>query len=159
MLSLFEEGSRPYGATLSERGRVRERGGDFDGALADYTAALEIAPDLPGPLVGQGRLLIRAGDIERAEQSLRRAIELHDSGIARDLLGGLALLRGDYQEAFDFYQAMLDNPHPDDDAIAYYGTGVARIRMGDEAGRADIQRAEQVYPGVNEGFEERGIRP
>lgn len=160
MLAFYEEGSPGRGATLAWRARAKERGGDPVGALADYDAALAINPNSGGALLGRGRLLLEAGDFGAAEQTLLRSIEVHDSGIARDLLGGEALIRGDYQEALVYYEAAMETDWaPGPNATALYGRGVARLRLGDEGGREDLALAIQTYPTIAESFEERGIRP
>jgi tetratricopeptide (TPR) repeat protein len=160
MRRLFGEGNQGDSAVLSWRAQARERAGDAAGALADFNAALAIRPDLPGALLGRGRLLLEAGEFEAAQQTLQRSIELHDSVIARDLLGGQALLRGNHQAALEYYGAILEREGSDPmDVVGYYGRGVARLRSGDEQGREDIARAEELNPRVTEGFVERGINP
>jgi tetratricopeptide (TPR) repeat protein len=160
MRRLFGEGNRGDSSVLSWRAKARERAGDSAGALADYDAALEINPNSGGALLGRGRLLLEAGAFEAAERTLLRSIEVHDSGIARDLLGGQALLRGDYQEALNYYEAAMETDWaPGPNATALYGRGVARLRLGDEGGREDIALAIRTYPTIAESFEERGIRP
>lgn len=160
MRRLFGERNQGDSAVLSWRAQARERAGDTAGALADYNAALAIRPESPSALLARGRLLLEAGEFEAAQQTLQRSIELHDSVIARDLLGGQALLRGDHQAALEYYSAILDRDGSDPmDVVGYYGRGVSRLRLGDEQGRDDIARAEELNPRVTGGFEERGIRP
>lgn len=155
-----EQGSRVHAAALVWRAEAKEAAGDAVGALTDYDAALVTLPESGSALLGRGRLLLAAGDFAAAEETLHRAIAVNDSVIARDMLGGLALLRGDYEQALDYYNAVVEREGDDPmDVIGYYGRGVARLRMGDEEGRADIQRAEELSPTVRQHFEERGIRP
>ena len=154
-----QEGSRGYAAALLWRAHAKESAGDIAGALADYDATLEIWPESGSGLLGRGRLLLETGNFAAAEQTLHRAIEVNDSVIARDMLGAHALLRGDFQEAHDYYDAVLEREGDDPmDVVGLYGRGAARLRMGDEAGRADIERAEELSPTVRQHFEERGIR-
>lgn len=111
-------------------------------------------------LLGRGRLLLAAGDLVAAKETLHRAIEVNDSVIARDMLGAHALLRGDFQEAYDYCDSAPEREGSDPmDVVGLYGRGIARLRMGDEAGRADIERAEELSPTVRQHFEGRGIRP
>jgi len=155
-----EEGSRGYAFALLGRAHAKEAAGDIVGALADYDAALEIWPESGSGLLGRGRLLLETGNFAAAEQTLQRAIEVNDSVIARDMLGAHALLRGDFQEAHNYYDAVLEREGEDPmDVVGLYGRGVARLRMDNEEGRADIQRAEELSPTVRQHFEERGIRP
>lgn len=155
-----EEGSPGYASALIWRAQAKEAAGDAAGALADYDASLALWPDSGSGLLGRGRLLLAAGDFAAAQQTLHRAIEVHDSVIARDMLGAHALLRGDFQEAHDYYNAVLEREGDDPmDAVGYFGRGVARLRMGEEEGRADIERAERMSPRIRQEYEALGIRP
>lgn len=160
MVGVYDEGSRARAAALTSRADAKEAAGDPAGALADYNAALAIWPENGFGLLGRGRLLLAAGDLAAAKETLHRAIEVNDSVIARDMLGAHALLRGDFQEAYDYYDSALEREGSDPmDVVGLYGRGIARLRMGDEAGRADIERAEELSPTVRQHFEGRGIRP
>jgi tetratricopeptide (TPR) repeat protein len=160
MLEFYEEGSGGYGSVLTWRAKAKERTADVAGARQDYEAALEINPDNPTALLRMGGIFLDAGDLHNARTYLHRSIEVHDSGIARDLLGGNALLRGDYQEALKYYDELMETDWaPGPNATALYGRGVARLRLNDEGGRTDIQLAEETDPTVAERFQERGIRP
>jgi tetratricopeptide (TPR) repeat protein len=149
--------SRGYAAVVTWRAQAKEQNGDATGALRDYEDALRIWPDAPSALLGIGRLHLAQGDLAAAQPYLRRAIEAHDSGIASDMLAAHALQNGDAEMALREYEAWLVR-HPDNE-LALYGRGIARLRGGDEGGREDIARAEQISPRIRESFEERGIRP
>jgi len=160
MLTLYDENTGGYAAVLTWRAQAKEQSGDADGALADYRRALEIWPDAPIALLSAARIYMARDDLSTARPYLQRAIEAHDSVIARDLLAGEALLRGDNRTALNYYDAILARDEDDPmDAIGFYGRGLARLRMGDDGGRADIERAEQMSPRISESFAERGIRP
>jgi tetratricopeptide (TPR) repeat protein len=155
MLPLYEEGSRGYGAVLTWRAQAKESNDDVAGAQRDYEEALNIDPDNPSALLGLGGILLDAGDLTGAQRYLHRSIEVHESGRAADMLGGYALRHDENRAAFDYYDDLLDRV-PDHE-IALYGRGVARLRLGDEGGRVDIEKARAGYPNVDREFAERGI--
>ena len=60
------------------RGRLRDLGGDREGALADYNCAIQIAPNYAKAYVNRGLLRDRLGDRQGALADYDRAIELDD---------------------------------------------------------------------------------
>jgi hypothetical protein len=60
---------------LHARGLLRERAGDFAGALADQQAAAATFPDLREAATAAGRLQARQGDLAGAERTLRGALD------------------------------------------------------------------------------------
>jgi tetratricopeptide (TPR) repeat protein len=155
MLEFYEEGTGGYGAVLTWRARAKERAGDVEGAEQDYEAALEINPDNGFALLGMGGILLDANELHRAETYLHRSIEVHGSGRAADMLGGYALQHDENELALKYYGDLLERV-PDHE-IALFGRGVARLRLGDEGGRVDIENARAGYPHVDREFAERNI--
>ena len=155
ILAFCELNSDGCAATLAWRGEAKEALGDWAGAQRDYEESLAIAPELGGTLLGLGRVHLAQDDLASAERYLNRAIEVNDSGIGRDLLGGHALKRGDYEEALSRYEDLLasqpDNP------IGFFGRGLARLATGDERGHHDITHARAEWDGVDEHFGQRGL--
>lgn len=60
----------------AERGNKAVRGGRFEAALAAYTAALEIDPELPDIRQRRGATLAHLGRLDEAVSEFRQAIEL-----------------------------------------------------------------------------------
>src|SRR5205085_5768301 len=58
-----------------ESGKVQERLGDVDGALADFREAVRLAPSYAQPRWQLGNTLLRAGTREEAVRELRHAAE------------------------------------------------------------------------------------
>ena len=96
---LLEEDSRDVEA-LAGMGRILDRNGDRDEALAHYLGALELGPERPDLHVRAARLLRLQGEIEAAAQHLRSALLLDPrQASAAYELGLVALARGDLDEA------------------------------------------------------------
>lgn len=119
----------------STRGDARDEGGDVTAALRDYGSALELDGENPAALLGRGRILVASGQLDAAEPVLRRAIELHQSGEANDLLGQIMVRRGEFVEAITFFNAAL-NQEPRS-ATALAGRARAKQRLGDTDGAAN----------------------
>lgn len=92
-------------ATLTNRGIVRINSGDSAGALADYDAALALAPDSAAAHANRGLALLHQGRDRDAETALSVAIELgpprpevayYARGLARESLGQLRSAYTDY---------------------------------------------------------------
>lgn len=95
-------------ATLINRGVVRINSGDAAGAVADYDAALQLAPTSAEAHVNRGLALLRQGRERDAEQALSVAIDLgpprpeiayYARGVAREGLGQLRAAYADYGQA------------------------------------------------------------
>jgi len=70
--------------------------GDWDAAIAAYTAMLELAPDFVPAYVERGLILREQGDDKRALQDFERAIALDPSyGLAYYGRGWVRHARGD----------------------------------------------------------------
>jgi tetratricopeptide (TPR) repeat protein len=73
--------------------RIRNDGGDYEGALEAARAARAIAPEEPSALFLEGRSLFNLGRLDEALVSLAASVEIDpDNGYVRNLLG-LALIR------------------------------------------------------------------
>lgn len=117
---------------FSTRGDVQE---DVTAALRDYGSALELDGENPAALLGRGRILVASGQLDAAEPVLRRAIELHQSGEANDLVGQIMVRRGEFVEAITYFNAAL-NQEPRS-ATALAGRARAKQRLGDIEGAAN----------------------
>ena len=100
-------------ATYTNRGVVRMRMGNYDGALEDYAVAKRIRPETGATWLNEGAALIFKKDYPAALASLEKAIELnsedlyaayYNRAIAREKTGDV---EGAY---FDFVKAKELNP-------------------------------------------------
>ncbi len=126
-----------YGAWLCGHGRVADSLAQFDAALQDPAYATPAAA-----LGNAGACALRAGQAARAEDNLRRALQIDPGNVAA--LGAMAQLRfnqGQYLDARAFMQRRLVAAPADRDALLL----AAQIedRMGDAAAAA---RYRQLIP-------------
>jgi tetratricopeptide (TPR) repeat protein len=128
---------------LSARADAQFEGGDVTAALRDYASALELDPENPGALLGRAGILIDSGQLDAAEPLAQRAHNANQSSRSNELLGTIALRRGQYPEAIAFFNAALE--HEPRLATAMSSRARAKQRSGDEEGAAeDFDRAIQI---------------
>jgi tetratricopeptide (TPR) repeat protein len=128
---------------LSARADAQFEGGDVTAALRDYASALELDPENPGALLGRAGILIDSGQLDAAEPLAQRAHNANQSSRSNELLGAIALRRGQYPEAIAFFNAALE--HEPRLATAISSRARAKQRSGDAEGAAeDFNRAIQI---------------
>ena len=124
----------------------------YDKAIADYSSAIEIDPRLG--LAYNNRALSRAvagTDLVAALADSDQALKLLPLNLeVRDTRGFIYLKLGDPALALNEYNAALTiDPNR---ALSLYGRGLARIRMGDAAGKGDQEAALTINPEVANDF-------
>ncbi|MGD9980932.1 MAG: tetratricopeptide repeat protein [Hyphomonadaceae bacterium] len=122
---------------LSTRAAAYQDGGDVTAALRDYGAALELDEVNPSALLGRADILIDSGQLDAAQPLLQRALNLNQSSEANEMMGQIALRRGQFPEAIGFFDTALE--HEPRRASALAARGRARQRS------ADLTGAEQDY--------------
>ena len=141
----------------TNRGVVRQLGGDMVGALADYDAALAANPGHAEAYKNRGTVRAAAEEWDAAIADYEVALRLKPGyadayvsrGAAREAKGDLAGALDDYAEA-----CVLDPGH----ARALYGRANMRATRGDLQGAiADYSAALQVNPGYVEAWNNRGL--
>ena len=97
-------------ATYTNRGVLRMRAGDYDGALSDYSTAKKTKPELGAIWLNEGAAYIFLKDFDSALISLDKAIELdsqelyaahYNRAIARENTGDLAGAYADFQKTLE----------------------------------------------------------
>lgn len=66
-----------YFDALWKRGQLYAEQGDFQAAVADYTAAIQVDPSFPVVYYLRAQALFELGNVKDAEADLARALELH----------------------------------------------------------------------------------
>jgi len=133
------------------------RDGDLDGALAEYTKAIEIDPKFESALVNRGDIYQHRGDYDRAIADFTKAIKAGPEGITV-----LALIsRGTaYEKKGDFDRAIADHSQAikkSGAAGAYYNRGNAFAGRGDFARAiADYTKAIELEPNAAVAYQARG---
>jgi tetratricopeptide (TPR) repeat protein len=130
----------------------------YDKAIADYSSAIEIDPRLG--LAYNNRALSRAvagTDLVAALADSDQALKLLPLNLeVRDTRGFIYLKLGDPALALNEYNAALTtDPNR---ALSLYGRGLARIRMGDAAGKGDQEAAITINPEVADDFAIYGLK-
>jgi tetratricopeptide (TPR) repeat protein len=130
----------------------------YDKAIADYSAAIEIEPRMG--LAYNNRALSRAiagSDLVAALGDSDQALKLLPLNLeVRDTRGFIYLKLGDPALALNEYNAALTiDPNR---ALSLYGRGLARIRMGDAAGKGDQEAALTINPEVANDFAIYGLK-
>lgn len=130
----------------------------YDKAIADYGSAIEIDPGMG--LAYNNRALSRAvagSDLVAALADSDQALKLLPLNLeVRDTRGFIYLKLGDPALALTEYNAALTiDPNR---ALSLYGRGLARIRMGDAAGKGDQEAALTINPEVANDFSIYGLK-
>lgn len=141
---------------LFARGKEKQTAGDLDGALADYTRALELDGTYTGALNNRGNVRQAKGDLTGAVADFTRALELDpgyqtawfNRGNAKSDQGDLEGAIADYSRAIE-----LDAK----DAQAFNNRGGVKDRNGDTQGAlADYGTAIDLDPKYVRALDNRG---
>jgi len=139
-----------------KRGYSRSAVGDRDGAIADYTASLQLDPRDGDVYNNRGVKREENGEVDDALADYTRAIELDSANRhAWFNRGRLRQGKGDLAGAIaDLTRAVQLNPR---DSAAYFERGYAREVQGDREGAIeDYSRAIAVAPGYAYAYNNRG---
>ncbi len=126
----------PVPATAEEfvaRGAARHRVYEFAGTLADFTRAIELAPDLASAWAGRAKARVDMSDFAGARSDADRAIALGaaDATVYRVRAAALAGSGDRAGAERDYTQAIAIAPA---DRDALFGRGRSRDAAGDHAG-------------------------
>lgn len=138
------------------RGNARWKKGNLDGAIADYTKAIQLDPNFADAYLNRGAARNLKDDSEGAMADYSKAIELDPNPADAYLYRGILLNdKGSLDSALvDFNKAIELNPRS---APAYNHRGVARDRKGElDSAIADYSKALALDPGYVEAFYNRG---
>lgn len=126
-------------------GTLKFRSADYDGAIADFTRAIELEPGNSGYYVGRGNAKRVKRDYPGAIADYTHAIKFERE--YKDVLygnrAGVKELAGDLAGAIDDYTKAIEiNPK---DADTYRKRGLAKQKKGDAKGAAaDMERAKRL---------------
>lgn len=134
-----QAGNREHTLTAAEfynRGNAKKDKGDYDGAIADYGRAIELAPKFSAAYNNRGIAKKDKGDLDAAITDYDRAIEIdprdslayNNRGVAKNAKGDLDGAIADYDRAIEL------NPK---DATAYKNRGNAKRIKGDGTGASE----------------------
>jgi serine/threonine protein kinase len=97
-----------FALAYNNRGNVKSKKGDLDGAMADYNQAIELNPKLAYPYEHRAAVKERKGDLDGAMADHNQAIQLDPKfGLAYRNRGNAKRRKGDFDGAVaDFNRAM-----------------------------------------------------
>jgi serine/threonine-protein kinase len=141
---------------LVTRGQEKARQGDLQGAIADYTLAIQLDPQNGRAYSQRGSARYKSGDWAGAVEDFTQAIQL--TGDARAYVNrGIARYRlGDYEGAVaDYTHALHLNPSW---AVAYYNRGNAYRQLEqNQKAIEDYSRALELNPEEVRAYFNRGV--
>ena len=138
------------------RALLLDKKGDADGALSDYSAALQSNPALFGALNNRGNLYQSKGEIDLAIADFSEAIKLKpDFAFPYNNRGNSYRLKGSYDQAIaDLNQAIKLKP---DYVFALNNRGLAYEGKGDlDAALKDFDEAIRLKPDYANAYRNRG---
>ena len=144
--SQVQEASDESDADLVNRGIEKGKEGDLDGAIADFTRAIELNPKDDAPYYNRAQAKWLKKDATGAVADYTRAIELGSTNpAAYNNRGNARAEKNDRDSAIaDYTRAIELKP---DYARAYYNRAVTKQAKGDATGaKADFKRAEKLDP-------------
>jgi tetratricopeptide (TPR) repeat protein len=131
----------------------KERKGDYDGAIADYTKAIELKPDDVWGYSGRGYAKIEKGDYDGAIADYTKIIELKpDDTIGYEKRSRAKIKKGDYDGAIaDLTKVIELKP---DDADGYYRRGLIKHTEIDDYNGAikDYNKAIELFPDYGDAY-------
>ena len=136
---------------LIKSGNQKVLNKDYDGAIADFTDAIEIGKDLPdilrsGPYVNRGLAYEKKGDLDAALADLNKSIKIQsnnfyayqDRAVLYEKRNELDAAIGDYTKVIKLNSKF---------APAYSGRGLILLRQGkDTEAEADFARYLELNP-------------
>jgi tetratricopeptide (TPR) repeat protein len=154
----------PHAAdAFNNRGNAYRDLDDLDRALRDYDEAVRLDPHYAHALNNRGIIFLEMGNIGRAIADFNSAIgqdvsyanAFRNRGLARTKLDLFDLAIEDFNEAFRLNPTIGHGPEY---AVALFGRGMTRRRMGDTGGLADMEEASRIFPDVAAAMEEMDDR-
>lgn len=135
---------------LSQRGQIRARVGDSEGARSDFAAMRAIDPNDPNLANNVcWAQAITGFDLDQALADCERAISAGEAAYI-DSRAMVLLQMGRYAEArADYERAAAADPNQ---ASSAYGLGMARLALGDEGGRENLARGLVLDIDVRDDF-------
>lgn len=139
------------------RGFERLDIGDYEGAVDDYTRALQIDGNQPTAYNNRGLAKFQVGDFAGAISDYTRSLELNDNEAVVYFNRGFARFnQGDYTGAIgDYTESILKAP---EQTGAYFYRGEAYGRLGNyQQATEDYSRAIQLNPQDAVAYNNRGL--
>ena len=145
---------------LIQSGNQKARDKDYDGAIADFTAAIKLSNDLPdqlraGPYINRGLAYADKGDLDAGLADLNKAIKLQSNNVyAYQDRGQIYWKRNELDKALaDFTKAIkLNSNFPP----SYMSRGLVLLAQGKDAeADTDFAKYLQMFPGGKDALDKQ----
>jgi tetratricopeptide (TPR) repeat protein len=132
-------------ATYYSLGNDKQAKGDLDGAIADYSRAIELDPKNGNAYYSRGTAKRARNDLDGAIADFTHTLELDPKDAGAYTSRGVAKSeKGDLSAIADYNRAIEVNPKY---ALAYFNRGNGKQAKGDlEGAKADYDRATRLDP-------------
>jgi tetratricopeptide (TPR) repeat protein/uncharacterized protein YgiM (DUF1202 family) len=139
-------------AEFMERGDFKFNSEDWQGAIDEYTCALELNPENTDALFNRAYAYAEIYEYTEAEADLNALFELEPNNFAAyNNLANIYYSRGDYETALEYYDSSIELFSGD--PIPFYNRASLHFEMGDyEAALEDADRGFEVDPRYIDGF-------
>jgi len=140
-----------------EEGLAKSKGGDYSQAIADFTVALDIAPEYTDAYIQRGIAWDKQEDFDRAIPDYDQALNLDPDAEKVYIYRGIAWdKKGDYDQAIADYNEALKRT-PDNAKVLKY-RGFAWDKKGDYTQAIeDYTKAIELDPQFAEAYNYRGV--
>jgi tetratricopeptide (TPR) repeat protein len=145
-LGEFAQAGGENAALSNQKGNVRVRMGDNAGAVSEYEKAIRLDPDNPVYKENCAAVCIEMDMVHRAEELLAQVEEEHPSAAVYNLLGNVAVLKGELTRAEMSYSAGL-KLQPGNTDIRVNIAMVHLQKNGYEKGKAILESVLADVPG------------
>ncbi|MEL7079523.1 MAG: tetratricopeptide repeat protein, partial [Cyanobacteria bacterium J06582_2] len=142
-----------------KRGLDKQNEEDTLGAIADYSKAIELNPDLAEAYVNRGNAYLNLGEYQEAIADYNKAIELNPGDADAYINRGNAYLNlEEYQEAIIYFNKAIElNPNYPNSALAYFNRGNAYGNLGEyQKAITDYNQAIELNSNYVDAYINRG---
>lgn len=151
---IADGGERKQGLVIRSAGHLRLQ--NYDAAVADADAAIELDPAYADAWYYRGYAHVEAGRIDEARRDFDKAVELGlNPGAAFRARGRLKFLTGDFAGGYDDFSAILDADPQDAEAWRLRGAAAAVLERFAIA-ETDFSNAIRLNPKDQRAFAGRG---
>jgi tetratricopeptide (TPR) repeat protein len=155
--SLLEEVDKFPALAYSQRAFNSLQSQNYQSAIADYTKAIELNPNVASSYLWRGIARSSLQDYQGAMADLNKAIELDpQNAYAYNRRATVRTILKDYQNAIaDYNKSIALNPQ---DAFTYYSRGLLYNQVKDyQSAIADFSKTIEMQPDFAEAYAYRGI--
>ncbi len=163
LMSLFSFGQTAE--TYFERGNAKYVIDDYEGAIADFTKAIEINPNYAKAYFDRGNSKLSLNDYSGAVEDYEKAVEIEPDNLAYiSQCGEVKLnLLNDYTGAIYYFNKLIsidsksNYSHDKMSDYSFFLRGVAKHNLQDYRGAiADYSKAIEIDPNYAEAYFKRG---